>query len=147
MIAGAPRLAEAEKFLDTVTICPGQLGQIAALHGLRHLGAWAAGERAEILRRRATLEAAFANGVAGWRLLSCGAYFALVEHPFDAPSDAVAKRLVEDASLLLLPGVMFAPRRAEGGDGSAERTLRVAFANADAAGLAETVERLRGFRM
>jgi hypothetical protein len=37
------------------------------------------------------------------------------------------------------------PRRAEGGDGAAERTLRIAFANADAGGLAETLRRLRAF--
>jgi hypothetical protein len=29
---------------------------------------------------------------------------------------------------------MFGPRREEGGDGQAEATLRIAFANADAAG-------------
>ena len=52
MIASAERLAEAEKVLDTVTICPPQLGQKAALWGLRYLGDWVAGERAEILRRR-----------------------------------------------------------------------------------------------
>jgi hypothetical protein len=32
------RLAEIEKFLDTVTICPSQLGQKAALWGLQNLG-------------------------------------------------------------------------------------------------------------
>jgi hypothetical protein len=31
------RLAEVEKFLDTVAICPGQLGQIGALWGMRNL--------------------------------------------------------------------------------------------------------------
>jgi aspartate/methionine/tyrosine aminotransferase len=147
MIAGAGRLAQAEKFLDTVTICPGQLGQIAALYGLRELGDWVAAERAEILSRRATLEAEFANGCGRFRLLSCGAYFAFVEHGFEAPSDVVAKRLVDEASLLLLPGAMFAPRAGEGGDGRAERALRLAFANADAAGLVETARRLRAFSM
>ena len=33
IIAATDRLAEVEKFLDTVAICPGQLGQIAALWG------------------------------------------------------------------------------------------------------------------
>jgi aspartate/methionine/tyrosine aminotransferase len=143
LVADAARLAEAEKWLDAVTICPPRLGQIAALHGLETLDAWVAEERAETLRRRAALEAEFAAGVGGWRLLSCGAYFAYLEHPFAEDSDALARRLVAEASLLALPGTMFAPRRAEGGDGGAERTLRLAFANADAAGLAETARRLR----
>ncbi len=146
MITSAGRLAEAEKFLDTVAICAPQLGQIAALHGLRHLREWVAGERAEVLRRRAAVEAAFADGIGGWRLLSCGAYFAFVAHPFDADSATVARRLVETQSLLTLPGTMFAPLRGAGGDGGAERTLRIAFANADAVGIAETARRLRAFR-
>ena len=145
MVTGAARIAQVEKFLDTVTICPSRLGQIAALHGLNHLGQWVAGERDEILARRAALEAEFAEGVGGWRLLSCGAYFAFLEHPFPLRSDAVAKALVEQASLLVLPGTMFAPLAADGGDGSAERTLRLAFANADRAGIAACVARLRSF--
>ena len=147
LIAGPARLAEAEKFLDTVTICPSRLGQVAALEGLRSLGDWVAAERREILARRAALERGVAEGVGGWRLLSCGAYFAYLEHPFDAASDIVARRLVEDQSLLTLPGVMFAPRSEAGGDGMAERTLRLAFANADAAGLAEALARLRAFAL
>jgi aspartate/methionine/tyrosine aminotransferase len=147
MVAAPDRIAQAEKFLDTVTICPSRLGQIAALHGLRALGPWVAAERAEVLERRAAVEAAFAEAVGGWRLLSCGAYFAFLEHPFAARSDAVAKALVEDQSLLTLPGTMFGPLREQGGDGAAERSLRLAFANADRAGLAETVRRLRAFAM
>jgi aspartate/methionine/tyrosine aminotransferase len=147
LIAGPAHVAQAEKFLDTVTICPSRLGQVAALEGLRALGAWVAGERREMLARRRALEAGFAEGVGGWRLLSCGAYFAYVAHPFEADSDAVAKALVESQSLLTLPGTMFAPRRGEGGDGLAERTLRIAFANADAEGIAETLRRLRAFAM
>ena len=67
-----------------MTICPPQLGQKAALWGLRNLGDWVAGERAEILRRRAAAAAVFA-ALPGWRLLGCGAYFAYVEHPFPSP--------------------------------------------------------------
>lgn len=147
LLTSPARLAQAEKFLDTVTICPAQLGQFAALHGLRALGNWVAAERLEILRRRDALRAEFAAGVNGWRLLSSGAYFAFMAHPFDADSETVARRMVEDAAILTLPGVMFAPTLAQGGDGFAERTLRLAFANADAAGLAETMRRLRGFSL
>lgn len=139
MICGSERLAQAEKFLDTVTICPAQIGQIAALEGLRSLSAWAAGERLKVLRRRAVLEATFAEGAPGFELRSCGAYFAWLEHGFDMDSPAVAKALVEEASLLMLPGTMFSPR------GHGKGTLRLAFANADEAGLAETARRLAAF--
>ena len=43
MVASRGRLAEVEKFLDTVAICPGQLGQIAALWGMRNLSAMGGG--------------------------------------------------------------------------------------------------------
>ncbi|MSU89907.1 aminotransferase [Rhodobacteraceae bacterium 2CG4] len=144
MICGAERLAEIEKFLDTMTICPNQLGQRAALFGLQHLGDWVAAERAEILRRRDAVRRAFA-GLDGWRLLGLGAYFAYLEHPWQAPSDRIAQRLVAEAGVLLLPGTMFAPKASAGGDGSAERQLRIAFANADTDGIDALAARLRGF--
>ncbi|WP_370286808.1 aminotransferase [Pseudooceanicola nanhaiensis] len=139
MVTGRDRLAEVEKFLDTVTICPAQLGQFAALWGMRHLGPWLAGERAEILARRAAIETGFAPLAAqGWKLLGCGAYFAYLEHPFDLPSDALAQRLVSEAGVLLLPGTMFTPP----GDPAGRRQLRVAFANVDAEGIRTLIARL-----
>ncbi|MGL4234894.1 aminotransferase [Tabrizicola sp.] len=137
MIASEARLAEAEKFLDTVAICPSQLGQIAALWGMRNLGQWLAGERDEILARRRAMVEGF-KGLKGWKLLGCGAYFAYVEHPFDEPSDALCKRLVTEASLLMLPGTMFQPE----GSAAGKRQIRIAFANVDVAGIAEVIRRL-----
>jgi aspartate/methionine/tyrosine aminotransferase len=142
MVADARRLAEVEKVLDTVTICPNQLGQRAALWGTRNLGQWLAGERAEILDRRAAVEEGFAR-LPGWRLLGAGAYFAYAEHPYDLPSDVVAKRLVHEAGVLMLPGTMFTP------EGSAEgkRQMRIAFANVDRAGIGRLIDRLAAARL
>ncbi|WP_281825369.1 aminotransferase [Jannaschia rubra] len=139
--ASPARLAQVEKWLDTVTICPNGLGQRAALWGMENLSDWLAGERAEILARRAAMEQGFAS-LPQWQVLGCGAYFAYVAHPFALESDAVARRLVRKASLLLLPGTMFGPTRAEGGSGRAEATLRIAYANADLAGIATLFDRL-----
>ena len=150
IVTGAPRLAQAEKFLDTVAICPPRLGQIGALWGLRNLGDWVAGERREILSRKRALLAEFAAHLPDWKLLGAGAYFAYVEPPFEMPSNRLARRLVEQQSLLTLPGTMFAPAaaegRAKGRDWGGERQLRIAFANADAAGIAEMRRRLAAFR-
>ncbi len=137
IVADAARLAEVEKFLDTVAICPGQLGQIAALWGMRNLGDWVAGERREILARRAAMVQGFAR-LEGWRLLGCGAYFAYVEHPHPLPSPEFARALVQRAGVLLLPGTMFMP----GGDAAGARQLRIAFANVDAAGISDLFGRL-----
>lgn len=139
LITGAALMPEVEKFLDTVTICPPQLGQRAALWGLQNLGDWLAGERAEILDRRA----AIAEGMAqltpkGWRLKGLGAYFAYLEHPYAMAAEELCKALVHEAGVLLLPGTMFMPPDEPAG----ARHLRMAFANADRAGLQQVFQRL-----
>ncbi|RLJ41775.1 aspartate/methionine/tyrosine aminotransferase [Litoreibacter meonggei] len=139
MVASVARLAEAEKFLDTVTICPNQLGQRAALWGMQNLGEWLGEQRAEILARRAAIEEHFPKLAAkGWTLEGNGAYFAYMTHPFDEPSDQLAQRMVRDISVLCLPGTMFVPE----GDPSGAKSLRIAFANIDADGIAELFERM-----
>ena len=141
MVAAPDRLAEAEKFLDTVTICPNQLGQIAALWGMQNLTQWLAGERAEILDRRAAIHDNMPRLAAnGWSLLGCGAYFAYMQHPFAMPSDELARKLVAEAGVLLLPGTMFTPSD----DPAGKSQLRVAFANVDRAGIGQLFDRLEG---
>ncbi|WP_442900737.1 aminotransferase [Falsirhodobacter sp. 20TX0035] len=135
LVTGTPRMAEVEKFLDCVSISASQMGQIGALWGLRNLMPWVAGERTDILSRRAAMTAGFATAE-GWDLLGCGAYFAYVRHPFDLPSPALCQRLVREAGVLMLPGTMFRP---EGG----EDEVRIAFANIDADGIAQLFTRLK----
>jgi aspartate/methionine/tyrosine aminotransferase len=144
MTASEFRLAEAEKFLDTVAICPNQIGQRAALWGMRNLGQWLASERAEILDRRAAIAEGFPRLAAqGWGLLGVGAYFAYMRHPYALASDSVAKQLVSRAGVLLLPGTMFMPDdRAEG-----RSQLRIAFANIDRAGVSRLFDRLDGLTL
>ena len=139
LIASPARLAEAEKFLDTVAICPGQIGQYAALWGLENLGQWVAGERDEILNRRAAIETGFpALEEKGWELLGLGAYFAYMSHPFEMSSADLAPLLVREAGVLCLPGTMFWPEGAPEG----QTQLRIAFANLDAAGIDTLYKRL-----
>lgn len=139
LAASPARLAEVEKFLDTVAICPGQIGQYAALWGLENLSQWVAGERDEILARRAAIASGFdVLAAQGWRLLGLGAYFAYMEHPFAASSADLAPQLVREAGILCLPGTMFHPDD----DANGTRHLRIAFANLDVAGIAEFYRRL-----
>ncbi len=138
------RLSQVEKFLDTVTICANQLGQRAALWGMRNLDEWLQGERAEILDRRKAIEEHFPRLEAkGWKLLGCGAYFAYVEHPFDIPSNELAPKLVNEIGVLLLPGTMFMPENHPG----AGRQLRIAFANVDRGGIASLFDRLESLSL
>ena len=137
MVTSPARLSEVEKFLDTVAICANQLGQMAALWGMENLKDWLGGERAEILARRAAVEREIA-ALPGWEILGAGAYFAYLKHPFDKPSDVVAKEMVTAASVLALPGTMFTPKS----DVLGRETVRIAFANIDANEIAELARRL-----
>jgi len=138
IVASPARMVQVEKFLDTVAICPSQLGQIAALWGMQNLSQWLAGERAEILSRRVALTKAFAS-LEGWKILGCGAYFAYVRHPYAVTSPDLCRDLVQKSALLMLPGTMFQPLGA-GGD-----EIRIAFANVDTEGIAEVARRLAAY--
>ena len=144
LISSPTLLAETEKFLDTVTICPNQLGQRAALWGMNNLDAWLAEQRLEILDRRTAIEDNFPRiATKGWKLLGCGAYFAYLQHPFDIASDVLAQRLVKEASILTLPGTMFMPDDISGG----AQQLRIAYANIDRAGIATLFDRLENLAL
>ena len=143
MVCSPGLLGEVEKFIDSVAICPNQIGQRAALWGMRNLGQWLASERDEILARRQAITDGFPRLEAqGWTLLGLGAYFAYVAHPFDIPSDDLAQRLVREAGVLLLPATMFVPD----GDPDGQRQLRIAFANLDVAGIGRLFDRLEPLR-
>lgn len=144
LIASTQRLAEIEKFLDTVAICPGQIGQAAALWGLENLDDWLAEERCEIIRRCDAIKAGFPVLAAkGWELKSAGAYFAYMKHPFDISSADLAPKLVSKAGILCLPGTMFCPTD----DPTGPEHLRIAFANLDAGGIATLYHRLATFNI
>jgi len=134
---GGKLMAEIEKVMDCVSICPPRLGQEAALYGLRHLLPWAR-QNTEGLKARADLLGAGLQRSNRWRLVSLGAYFAYVEHPFPGtPSSQVSKRLADEESLLTIPGDMF-------GAGQ-ERFLRLAFANVTDDKIPIVLERLERF--
>jgi aspartate/methionine/tyrosine aminotransferase len=142
LTASAARLAEVEKYIDTVTICPNQIGQRAALWGMRNMGQWLAGERAEILDRRAAMNEGF-HRLKGWKLRGIGGFFAYVEHPFDMPSDDLARRLVSQAGVLLLPATFFTPPE----DPRGLKELRIAYANIDRAGIDTLFSRLENLTL
>jgi aspartate/methionine/tyrosine aminotransferase len=144
IITSQRRMQEIEKFLDTVTICPSQVGQFAALWGLENLDDWLAEQRNEIALRRRHLQTHFHKiEIQGWKLLGSGAYFAYFEHPYEINGMKLAQRLTRDAAILCLPGEMFAPQDMH----QAKRHLRVAFANIACSDIENLLNRLSKFRL
>jgi aspartate/methionine/tyrosine aminotransferase len=135
VVAGAPLIAEIAKAMDCVAICAPRIGQEAALYGLRHMADWRREKRLLMTERVATLRAAFAAHDTGYRIVSAGAYFAYLRHPFAGEeARTVAKRLAEEENMLCLPGSMFGPGQ--------EDYLRFAFANVEASVMPEIARRL-----
>jgi aspartate/methionine/tyrosine aminotransferase len=137
LVAGRRVMEAVSKIADTVTICPPHIGQLAALYGLEHLRDWREEKRVRTLGLVEALDAAFQRHAPPYRLVSRGAFFAYLRHPFDGRSSIeVAKALARDQGLLVLPGEFFGASQSD--------YLRVAFANADAGQLEDMAGRLAG---
>jgi aspartate/methionine/tyrosine aminotransferase len=135
IIAGSKVLAEAEKILDCMAICAPQISQRAALFGLAHLDDWKREKQRLMETRRAALLAAFTDRRLAYKLMSSGAYFAYVKHPFaKATAKSVAVRLAGEHDVLCLPGSMFGPDQ--------DSYLRFAFANSPPEDMPVLAERL-----
>ena len=107
------------------------------LRGLRNLLPWAR-ENTRGLKARADLLGDGLQRSNRWRMVSIGAYFAYVEHPFAGQrSTDVSKRLADEENLLTIPGDMF-------GAGQ-ERFVRIAFANVSDDKIPTVLERLERF--
>lgn len=134
-VAASPGLVkQIAKVMDNMQICAPRPPQMAVASALPVLDEWRELNRREIMARTTALKAAM-EALPAWKLQSVGAYFAFVRHPFDgSPSRAVAERMAREVGVLVLPGVYF-------GTGQ-EANLRLAFANADAATIAQLPKRL-----
>jgi aspartate/methionine/tyrosine aminotransferase len=127
-------LNELEKILDCVAICAPTISQGAALFGLTSLTPWKEEKLALARAKAIALRQAFENTELNYRLLSAGAFFAYIRHPFSEDAKTVAKRLAQRHDLLALPGSMFGPDQ--------DSYLRLAFANVEAALMPDVVARL-----
>ena len=128
-------LAEAMKLVDCVAICAPRIGQEAALAGLRHATEWRAEQAARIGERQRHFEAVMAARPGGYELVSSGAYFGWVRHPFaDRDTLDVVAELLHERDILVIPGTAFTP-----GDAG---MLRFSFANLDEAEIDELALRL-----
>jgi len=137
-------LAASENFIhhalkaqDTMAVCQPRITQHAVKFGVERLGGWVAVNREMMARRHDLFRAEFMKQGNRFRLVASGAFFAFVRHPFDGCSGRqVAKRLVDEAAILSLPGEVFGP--------GLEGYLRLAFGNIREEAIPEAIRRFRG---
>ncbi len=135
LVCGAALRDQVVKAADCVAICAPAIAQEAAQFGIERLAAFRAEKRRLVLERVARFRAVFARNDLTYELVSAGAFFAYVRHPFQgARGNDIARRLAEAHNLLCLPGSMFGPAQ----DGF----LRFAFANVETRVMDEIGNRL-----
>jgi aspartate/methionine/tyrosine aminotransferase len=135
-VVGHPDLLrEVAKLIDCVTICAPRTGQEAALTGLTRAGEWRSQKVAEIAAKQQRFEAVMAGSPGGFELVSAGAYYGWVRHPFAGEAtDDLVKRMVVEQGILVIPGTAFMPTDTQ--------MLRFSFANVELERIDELGSRL-----
>ena len=129
-------IQHALKVQDSMAVCQPRITQHAVRFGLEHLDAWVAANREMMARRHDLFRAEFMQPGNPFRLSASGAFFAWVRHPWpELTGRQAAKRLVDEAAILCLPGEVF-------GSGL-EGYLRLAFGNIREEAIPEAVRRFR----
>jgi aspartate/methionine/tyrosine aminotransferase len=140
LVASEEFIGHALKAQDTMAVCQPRITQHAVKFGLENLDGWVAGNRAMMERRHEVFKAEFTKPGNPFELVASGPFFGWVRHPFAGSSGReVARRLVLEQGLLLLPGEVFGP--------GLERYLRLAFGNIQEQTIPEAVSRFRQFQV
>lgn len=134
LVADRTMVGEIAKILDNVQICPPRIPQRALVWAIGALEDWRRRNAVMMLDRVRAFRSAM-DMLDGWEVGSIGGYFAYLRHPYPGrPAADVAEWLARERGVLTLPGSYFGPGQ--------DPYLRVAFANVDAATIAELPKRL-----
>lgn len=137
LVASREFIHQALKAQDTMAVCQPRITQHAVKFGVERLDQWVAANREMMERRHDLFRYEFLQPGNKFQLVTSGAFFAWVRHPFRGCSGReVAKRLVDEAAILCLPGEVFGPGLGD--------YLRLAFGNIREESIPEAVRRFRG---
>ncbi|MEM7564759.1 MAG: aminotransferase [Pseudomonadota bacterium] len=134
IVTGQALLNQLKKIQDCTAICAPHAGQLAALFGLKNLHDWKVEKSNELADRGVAIKRAFAHPDLKYQIISAGAYFAYVKHPFDDTSRNVVKRLIQEHQIVCLPGSYFGQDQ--------DDYIRFAYANVHQSLFEEVVNRL-----
>jgi len=137
LAASGEFIHHALKAQDSMAVCQPRITQHAVKFGVENLDHWVVANRDMMTRRHDLFRAEFMRPGNRFRIAASGAFFAWVRHPFTGCSGReAAKRLVDEAAILCLPGEVFGP--------GLEGYLRLAFGNIREEAIPEAVRRFRG---
>jgi len=141
LLAASPEfIHQALKAHDTMAVCQPRITQHAVRFGLDHLEGWVAANREMMARRHDLFRSEFMQPGNPFQLAASGAFFAWVRHPWAGLSGRqAARRLVDEAAILSLPGEVFGP--------GLEGYLRLAFGNIREEAIPGAVARFRGMAL
>lgn len=123
---------------DTMAVCQPRITQHAVKFGVEHLDGWVAANREMMAERHDLFRQEFTRPGNPFHLSASGAFFAWVRHPWAGLTGRqAAKRLLDEAAILCLPGEVFGP--------GLEGYLRLAFGNIHAGLIPEAAGRFREF--
>ena len=111
-----------------------RLNTFEKLFGLQHLHDWKIEKSKQLARRAVAIREAFDHLDLKYRLVSAGAYFAYIEHPFSSSSRDVVKSLIQEQKIVSLPGSYFGAAQ--------DQFIRFAFANVDESLFPDLIDRL-----
>ncbi len=134
-VGGPSLLIEAMKIVDCIAICAPRIGQEAAVAGLKSAGEWRRTQAKRIENLHDHFRASMRARPGGYELVSSGAYFGWVRHPYaDTQTLDVVASLLHDRDVLVIPGTAFTP--------DDRAMLRFSFANLSSDEIGELVSRL-----
>ncbi len=137
LAGGSELIHHALKAQDTMVVCQPRITQLALQYAAEHLDDWVAANCAAMDRRHRRFRQEFSRPGNPFTLVASGSFFGWVKHPFPGLTGRdAARRLVDEAGLLTLPGEVFGP--------GLEGYLRLALGNIGEEAIPAAVERLRG---
>ena len=136
VVADRKTILRINRFLETAVTCFPPFIQAASAYALRNCERYTAEFREELRRRRAILEEGLSEIPALESEKVEGAFYGFPKYWGRAGSMAVAKRLLNEHNVAVLPGVIFGP--------SGERRIRISFGSSPET-IVEATRRLKEF--
>jgi len=138
LLAADRFIHHALKVQDTMVVCQPRLTQMALAFAADNLDSWVRENCRMMARRHDLFCKEFALPGNPFELVASGSFFGWVRHPFDGLTGRqAAKKLIDEAGLLTLPGEVFGP--------GFEGYLRLALGNIGEEKIPEAMARLRNF--